>query len=130
MDNLASLPEAFRNKVVVFYDGACPSCIKDMHWYQARQRADDNNVVWFDITGQDNTLIDLGIVPMNAMLELHVLNQQGEVFKEIPAYQILLARLPRWAWLGTVIGLPGFRQMLGIIYRRWVQHRLCQAGRL
>jgi predicted DCC family thiol-disulfide oxidoreductase YuxK len=130
MGNLVSLPEAFRNKIVVFYDGACPGCIKDMHWYQARQRADDNNVVWFDITGQEMMLHELQIDPFAAMLELHVLNQQGQVVSEIPAYQLLLNRLPGWSWIGTLIGLPGIRPILGMLYRRWVKRRLCQAGRL
>lgn len=115
---------------MVLYDGACPGCIKDMHWYRSHQRKDDTDVVWLDISGQDQLLVDWGISPLDAMLELHVIDQQGDIVKEIPAYRLLLRRLPGWHWLALIIALPGVRSLLGALYRRWVKRRLCRAGRL
>lgn len=58
-----------RNKgmITVFYDGACPKCVKDRCHYEKLAGSAGNNINWFDITGQDELLRKLGIDPQKAV---------------------------------------------------------------
>ena len=42
-----------RNKITVYYDGACPICIKDRADYEKLAGEGGKDVLWFDITGRD-----------------------------------------------------------------------------
>jgi predicted DCC family thiol-disulfide oxidoreductase YuxK len=43
--------------ITVYYDGACPICIKDRYHYEKLSGRAGKNVRWFDITGQDERLV-------------------------------------------------------------------------
>ena len=113
----------------VFYDGACPRCIADRRWYESLPRA-AQGVEWVDITGRDDQLRALGIEPFRALTELHVQDETGRIHRELDAYILLLARVPRLAPLAWLIGLPLVRPLLSRLYRHWVMHRLRREGRL
>ena len=40
----------------VFYDGACPSCVKDRRLYERLAGKTGESVEWVDITGRDDEL--------------------------------------------------------------------------
>ena len=42
--------EGSRDKLVVFYDGSCPACIKDRRWYEKLSGRTGDSVEWLDIT--------------------------------------------------------------------------------
>lgn len=67
------------NKLTVFYDGACPVCVRDRRWYQKLEGKTDDRVQWLDITGRDDELRLQGIDPDKALRELHVRDAQGQV---------------------------------------------------
>ncbi len=117
-------------KITVFYDGACPSCIKDRQNYEKMAGKAGEDVCWFDITGQDAELRDLGIDPHKAMTELHVRNEHQKILSELDAYILLMKRVPRMKPLAWLIGLPFIRPILSSLYRRMVNKRLKQSGRL
>jgi hypothetical protein len=52
-----------RGKITVYYDGACPSCIKDRQNYERLAGKNGNDGVWIDITGKDDELCLRGIDP-------------------------------------------------------------------
>ncbi|QEY64546.1 DUF393 domain-containing protein [Metapseudomonas lalkuanensis] len=113
----------------VFYDGTCPRCIADRRWYESLPRA-AAGVEWIDITGRDAELRALGIDPYLALTELHVQDEAGRIHRELDAYILLFARVPRTAPLAWLIGLPLIRTLLSRVYRRWVLRRLRRDGRL
>ncbi|WP_261844774.1 thiol-disulfide oxidoreductase DCC family protein [Aliamphritea ceti] len=115
--------------ITVFYDGSCPRCVKDRERYENLDPAYEG-VEWFDITGQDDYLKSLGIDPYRALTELHVLNENGQVLQELDAYILLLGRIPRYRWIGWLLGLPVLKQFLSALYRWSVKRRLRRAGRL
>lgn len=118
------------DKIIVFYDGACPSCVRDRKYYESLQRSDDAEVVWFDITAQEAVLQRLGIDPQLALTELHVRDKQGIVYRELDAYRILMARTTRLKLLGWLLGLPLIRPLASFFYHRMVTRRLKREGRL
>lgn len=118
-----------QHKSVVYYDGACPKCIRDRRRFErlAGDQADD--ICWFDITGQAQELKQRGIDPRKALTELHVMDEQGELRSELDAYIWLMHKtwlLKPVAWL---LGLPIIRPILARAYHRMVERRLKREGR-
>lgn len=113
----------------VFYDGACPRCIADRRWYESLPHAADG-VEWVDITDRGAELRALGIEPYLALTELHIQDEAGRIHRELDAYILLLARVPRLAPLAWLIRLPLIKPLLSDVYRRWVLRRLRRDGRL
>ena len=119
-----------KGMITVYYDGACPSCIKDRHHYEKLSGDAGKNICWFDITDQDDRLRELGIDPLKALLELHVTNEEQQVLSEIDAYILLLSKVWLLKPLAWLIGLPLIRPMLSKIYHWQVNRRLRRSGRL
>lgn len=115
--------------LTVYYDGACPSCVRDRENFE-KLSGDENNVCWVDITGADEQLKALGIDPRKALTELHVRDGQGKIFSEIDAYRLLMARAPLLRPIGWLIGLPMIRPLVSRFYRWWVHRRLSREGRI
>jgi hypothetical protein len=71
------------DKLVVYYDGDCPACIRDRKTYERLSGTSEEQVCWFDITGQESQLRDLGIDPQKALSELHVRGTSGQIVMPI-----------------------------------------------
>lgn len=119
-----------KEKIVVYYDGACPSCVKDRHRYERLAGAGADQVEWFDITGREVDLRAIGIDPLKAMTELHVQDEHQRVHSELDAYILLLERVPLLKPLAWLISLPLIRPALARLYHRQVNNRLRCSGRL
>ena len=111
-------------KITVFYDGACPVCVRDRRWYEKLEGQTEDSVEWLDITGRDEQLREQGIDPNHALRELHVRDSQGQVHREMAAYILLMARVPLLKPIAWLIGLPVIRPTLAWLYHRWVARRL------
>ncbi|MDO6705622.1 thiol-disulfide oxidoreductase DCC family protein [Photobacterium sp. 1_MG-2023] len=118
-----------KEKITVFYDGACPTCVRDRAWYETWLGRHPELVVWYDITGEDEALKAMGIDPDKALRELHVQDRQGVVHREMDAYILLLNQIWWMRPVAFLMGLPGIRQGLSAIYRRMVDQRLSREGR-
>ncbi|WP_432698404.1 thiol-disulfide oxidoreductase DCC family protein [Marinobacterium sp. YM272] len=123
------MPES-DNKITVYYDGACPRCRRDRENYERLDPNADDEVEWFDITGRDERLKALGIDPRKALTELHIRTADGRILSELDAYRVLMARIPRYRWLGWFIGLPVVRPLARYLYHWSVTRRLQREGRL
>ncbi|MEH6454513.1 MAG: DUF393 domain-containing protein [Psychromonas sp.] len=117
-------------QLTVYYDGACPRCIKDRDNYQRLQGQNKYSVRWFDITGKDKQLKQLGIDPQLALTELHVKNTDGNIVSEMDAYILLMSRVSLLKPLAFIIALPIIRPLLAGLYHYKVNKRLKQTGRL
>jgi|SRR5690554_6488249 len=114
----------------VFYDGSCPSCIRDRRHYEKLAGRAGDRVQWVDITGRDEELRALGIDPDLAIQELHVQDARGQIHRELDAYILLMSRVTVLKPLAWVIGLPVIRPLLSRIYRAMVTRRLERSGRM
>lgn len=119
-----------KQKITVYYDGACPSCIKDRKNYEKLAGKSGEDVCWFDINGQDAYLCDIGIDPHKALSELHVRNEHQQIVSELDAYILLMSRVSLLKPLAWLIGLPVIRPLLASLYHRMVNRRLKRSGRL
>jgi predicted DCC family thiol-disulfide oxidoreductase YuxK len=115
-------------KITVYYDGACPACIRDRQNYEKLSGKDAEQVCWFDITGQENQLHKLGIDPQKALTELHVKDENGRVVSELDAYILLMGKVSLLKPIAWLIGLPLIRPVLAKIYHWQVNRRLKARG--
>ena len=119
-----------QDEITVYYDGACPGCVRDRHNYERLAGENSNGVCWVDITGRDEELRKLGIDPQLALKELHVRDQDSNVLTEIDAYVALMKRVRVLSPLAWFIGLPLVRPSLARIYHWQVNRRLRREGRI
>ncbi len=117
-------------EITVFYDGACPRCVRDRERYEQWAGPASESVCWFDITGQDTRLRELGIDPRRALTELHVMDEHQRIRSELDAYILLMARVPRLKPLAWLVGRPWIRPWLASLYHWTVNRRLRRSGRL
>ncbi len=117
-------------KICVYYDGACPKCIRDRKTYEKLAGKTGENVCWIDITGQEKNLRELGIDPTKALTELHVKDEQNQILSELDAYILLMSKVPVLRPLSWLIALPLIRPTLARLYHRQVNRRLRESGRL
>lgn len=116
------------DKLTVYYDGACPKCRRDRATYEQLAGSTAEQVCWFDITGQENRLRELGIDPRKALSELHVRTPNGHVVSELAAYILLMQKVRVLKPLAWLIGLPLIRPLLAKIYHWQVNRRLRGRG--
>jgi predicted DCC family thiol-disulfide oxidoreductase YuxK len=117
-------------KITVYYDGACPRCVRDRRHYEKLAGDGREQVRWFDITGREDQLREIGIDPHKALTELHVRDENGRIRSELEAYILLMRRVPLLKPLAWLIGLPVIRPLLARLYHGMVVRRLRKSGRL
>jgi predicted DCC family thiol-disulfide oxidoreductase YuxK len=119
-----------KGMITIYYDGACPKCVKDRYQYEKLSGSAGNNICWFDITGQEKWLREIGIDPQKALMELHVKNENQQLLSEIDAYILLMSKVPRLRPLAWLIDLPLIRPILSKVYHWQVNRRLRHSGRM
>ena len=119
-----------RRKITVYYDGACPKCVKDRRNYERLARKKKHDVIWIDITGKEDELREIGIDPQKALTELHIKDENQKIISELDAYIVLMDKVPVLRPLAWFIGLPLIRPLLSNIYHWRVNRRLRRDGRL
>ena len=77
-------------KITVYYDGACPRCVRDRRNYQKIAANKSEQVLWVDITDPDAELEQLGIDPQKALTELHITTADGQILSALDAYIVLM----------------------------------------
>ncbi|MDN5936644.1 MAG: DUF393 domain-containing protein [Nitrosospira sp.] len=119
-----------RGRIIVYYDGACPSCIKDRQNYERLAGKNGDGVLWVDITGKDDELLACGIDPHKALTELHIKDESQKIRSELDAYIVLMSKVLILKPLAWFIGLPVIRPLLSRLYHRQVNRRLRRDNRL
>ena len=114
------MQEAPKLSPTVYFDGGCPVCSREIAMYQRQPGAD--SVVWIDVTRCGASDLGSGLTRDAAMARLHLRRPDGSLVSGAQAFTSLWRLLPRWAWLGrmlgTVLGLwlleAGYRGFLAI----------------
>jgi predicted DCC family thiol-disulfide oxidoreductase YuxK len=119
-----------QGKITVYFDGACPSCIKDRQNYERLAGKNGDDVVWIDITGKDDELRECGIDPYKALTELHIKDENLKILSELDAYIVLMGKVSILKPLAWFIGLPVIRPLVSRIYHWQVKRRLRRDKRL
>ena len=104
-----------RTKPVVYYDGSCPLCRREIAHYRARQGAGD--IDWQDVGASCERMVAPDLARDDAMARFHVRTADGRLESGAAAFATLWAHLPAYRWLGLIAALPVARPLLEIAYR-------------
>ena len=105
--------------IQVFYDGACELCESTREWAKERDVSGRLQFVNFRDAG-------VGALPVaRARLEreMWVRRADGTLRAGFDGVCAVLAALPRWRWLGAVMGTPPLSWLGGLVYTIVARHR-------
>jgi predicted DCC family thiol-disulfide oxidoreductase YuxK len=114
---------------VVFYDGDCPLCRREIAHYRRVDR--EARLCWVDAAAETEVLARYGLSVQAAMAELHLLDTAGSWQRGVDAFLVIWQHLPGYRWLGRLVHWLHLRRPLGFFYRRfaaWRYRRRCSAG--
>ena len=103
-------------KPIVFYNGACPICSKEIEHYRHLDHSGEQALAFTDISAADHGLSKLPLSQDEAKRRLHVLDADGRLLSGIPAFAMIWAHLPRYRWLSSLTRLPVLRSLLPWLY--------------
>ncbi len=118
MTMASQLPDA---RPIVFYDGGCPICRREIDHYRRIDR--DDAVAWRDIVADPDALDGTGIEWQTAMDRFHILDAHGQVHSGAEAFLLVWEHLPGWRWLGRVVRSLRLTGLLERAYVFWARRR-------
>jgi predicted DCC family thiol-disulfide oxidoreductase YuxK len=106
---------------VVFYDGGCPLCRREIAHYLRIDH--EQRIEWVDIDHDENVLHDYGLTRDQAMRRMHVRDASGVMVSGVDAFAVLWRQLPRYRWLASIVTLPGIHWFGEQVYRVFARSR-------
>ncbi|MGY8872538.1 MAG: thiol-disulfide oxidoreductase DCC family protein [Pseudomonadales bacterium] len=108
-------------KPIIFYDGSCPLCSKEINHYQ---RIDyQQRVEWLDLTTNTDRLETYGIQYTTAMARLHGVDSTGEKVSGVDAFLLIWDHLDYYHYLAKVIRVLMLQKPLEFVYQRFANWR-------
>ena len=89
-------------KPALYFDGGCPVCTREIAVYRRQPGAED--IEWIDVTRCSNAELGSGLTREAALAQLHFRQADGELVGGAAAFTRLWRVLPRFAWLGRLLG--------------------------
>lgn len=104
--------------LTAYYNGACPLCRAEMEQYRAAVAGteEERSHAWCDISKMPMALAARGIDHDEAARRLHVIDQEGRLWRGLDAFLVLWRSIPRYRRLARLLGLPGVRAAAGWLY--------------
>jgi len=100
------MTESIHPLPTVYFDGGCPVCSREVAMYQRQPGADA--LQWVDVARCGANDLGSGLTREAAMARLHLRRPDGSLVSGAQAFTSLWRVLPRWAWLGRMLGAgPG-----------------------
>lgn len=107
---------------IVFYDGGCPLCRREIAHYRRRRGAD--RLMWIDITRDAATLAANGLREEDAMARFHVRDATGAWHTGAHGFVELWSHLPAYSWLARLLRSLRLTPVLDAAYDRFARWRL------
>ena len=108
----------------LYFDGGCPVCSREIAMYRSQPGAD--GVRWVDVAHCDAAELGSGLTVEAAMARLHLRQPDGSLVSGAAAFTALWQALPRWSWLGRLLGsgpglwlLESFYRVFLVVRARW-----------
>ena len=112
--------------VAVFYDGACPLCMREILLLQRLDRR--RRIDFVDIAAEGFDAASVGLSWQTLMDRIHGRLPDGTLIEGVEVFRQLYAAVG-FGPLVSLTRLPGVRQLLDIAYHAFAKHRLRLTGR-
>lgn len=109
-------------KPVLYFDGDCPVCSREIAMY--RSQAGAENVCWVDAARCTVDDLGPGLTRDAALARLHLRRPDGSLVSGAAAFTTLWLALPKWAWLGKLLGSGIALRLFETGYRAFLVIRL------
>ncbi len=107
---------------IVFYDGQCPLCSREIAHYRRLRGADTLN--WVDITQDEDTLTAHGLQRETAMARFHVRDAAGHWHTGAWGFAELWSHLPAYRWLARILRALRLLPLLDRVYAKFARWRI------
>ncbi len=112
-------------KLTIYYDGACPLCLREIGFYRRRKGADA--LAWVDVSEEADAAAGDRIAPdlsrCDALARFHVRDKDGRLRSGARAFAELWAALPTFRPFGVVARTPPIVWVLEGAYRAFLKIR-------
>ncbi len=111
---------------ILFYDGGCPLCRREIAHYRRLDR--ERRILWVDIHRDPAALAPYGIDATEAMRRIHAIDEEGTPISGVAAFAVVWRHLPGYRWLAWGLGRLGLVGPLDRAYGRfaaWRYRRRC-----
>ncbi len=105
----------------LYFDGACPVCSREIAVYRRQPGADA--IEWVDVTRCDPAELGADLSREQALARLHLRQADGRLVSGAAAFTVMWRHLPRWAWLGRLLGTGPALWLLECAYRIFLRLR-------
>lgn len=102
-------------RLIVYYDGGCPLCSREIGFYQRQPGAE--GIDWVNLVASDPALLGEDLDFDAAMARFHVRRPDGRLASGALAFALMWQHLPRLRRAGRIAALPGIAQVLELGYR-------------
>jgi predicted DCC family thiol-disulfide oxidoreductase YuxK len=99
----------------LYYDGSCPVCSREVAMYRRQPGAEQ--LCWVDASQCAPLQLGAGLSRGAALARLHLRRADGTLISGAAAFIALWQLLPRFAWLGRLLGGPVTLRLLEPCYR-------------
>jgi predicted DCC family thiol-disulfide oxidoreductase YuxK len=114
------------NAIDVYYDGACPICLREVRMIRRLDRK--GRIGLTDFAAQDFDAAAAGI-PMDALMErIHGRLADGTLVTGVEVFRRIYAAIG-FSWLVALTRVPGIRQLLDLLYTWFARNRPRLTGR-
>lgn len=122
---LFSAPGNGEETIIVFYDGGCPLCRREINHYM--KLASNQIIHWVDISRDDSRLSEFNLSADEAMRRFHVVGQMGNVAHGTAAFLIMWQALPGYRHLANIIRFLHLTPLLELGYEWFAKRRYRRA---
>lgn len=112
--------------VEVFFDGACPLCMREIRMLRRRDRRD--RIVFTDIAAPDFDPASYGTDLPTLMARIHGRLADGTWIEGVEVFRQLYAAIG-FGWLVAVTRVPGVSHLCRLGYHLFAKNRLRLTGR-
>jgi len=108
-----------RTELEVWTDGECALCRRSRRWVEERSEGCDIHMRDF------RSALDSQLPVARSRLETEMVarSPDGRVYCGFAAWLEVMARVPRWGWLATVLAIPPLSWLGSAAYRLLARHR-------
>ncbi len=107
--------------LTVYYDGACPLCVKEIGFYR-RQRGGER-IDWVDVSTGPQALTCDDLTCEVALKRFHARRADGGLVDGAAAFGALWLELPAWRFLGRLATAPLLSNLFESLYRLFLIFR-------
>jgi predicted DCC family thiol-disulfide oxidoreductase YuxK len=130
-DQHAASEVGAERRPVLFYDGGCPLCRREIAHYRRLDAGE--RVVWVDLHADPEQAQRYGLSWRAAMQRIHLLESDGRLVTGAAAFAALWRRLPYYRRLAGLVRLPGVLPLLDRVYGifarwRWRRREACEGS--